>query len=443
MALPFCYSHDGALAIVFDTGYQSDNNKREDGVPALPTHGKPGIAAARRNLRRHGLVMAAASTAVLAGVASVAAADARTVPPETIVVGHTRDGRPIHQYRIANDHGLSLVLLDYGATMQSIFVPDRSGRDADVLVHPGDVAHMVGDARRNGRTVGRYAGRLRGGFTIDGRHFPLAANSAGVTLHGGDPGLDQAVWEGAPFLTTKETGVAFSLTSPDGSQGFPGTLHILVRYAVDRGSNRIKIGYRATTDRPTIINLTNHAYYNLAGSGTVGCETLAVGASRYVETDARRLPTGRLPAVAGTSLDFSRPSRLSDRIAASDPLVAAIGGLDHMLVLDPGGTAQLTDPRSGRTLVVSTDQPGLQVYSGNGFDGSESDARGMPIAPHAGIALEAGRLPDSPNIAAFPSAKLRPGQVYRATTTLRFGVDPESPSPDNDGAAAPECRRAG
>jgi len=406
-------------------------------VATLPDSIEMGQSAKRGLTGRNALCLAIAATCT----APAAAQSSGRV--RVTIAGHAPDGSLVHLYRIVNDRGLVLTLLDYGATMASIEAPDRRGRRADILVHPGTPAEMIAGSKRNGRTVGRYAGRLRGGFTLDGQAFPLKTGPSGVTLHGGDPGLDRALWHGTPFSSATEDGVVFSLASPDGAQGFPGRLRLRARYAVGRATNRITIRYEATTDRATVINLTNHAYFNLAGSGTIDCQWLSVAAARYVATDSRKLPTGALLQTAGTPLDFRAAARLAARIGSTDPLIASNGGLDHMLLLDRGGGARLFDPGSGRTLDLTTDQPGLQVYSGNGFDGSEQGSDGRPIVAHAGLALEAGRLPDSPNIPAFPSALLRPGQVYRAVTTLRLGIASGGSIPAGEAHAAPECRSAG
>lgn len=342
-----------------------------------------------------------------------------------ISLGKRADGRAVHRYEISNATGLSLSLSDLGAGITSIRAPDRAGQTTDILVHPGSDAEMIATTKRYGRVVGRYAGRLAGGFKIGGRFYPLKANASGATLHGSDPGLDQEIWRGRFFATSEVTGVKFSLISPDGAQGFPGTLHLAVRYELARNANRLTIRYAATTHRATVLNLTNHAYFNLAGGGAIGCHTLSVDADRYVETDARHLPTGDLPKVDGTPLDFRKPVQLAKVLAGSDPLIRATSGLDHMLLLRAGGLATLTDPVSGRTLTIGTDQPGLQVYTANALDGSERDARGQPIRSHDAIALETGRLPDSPNQPAFPSAALLPGKPYHAVTTLDFSTVPK------------------
>lgn len=305
---------------------------------------------------------------------------------ERDIFGTLADGRAVERFRLTNARGTSVELIAYGATIARMRLDGT-----DVVVGPATLAGF--GRRRFGGIVGRYAGRLPGSVTIDGKTYPLTTNASGVTLHGGDPGFDRAVWSGKPFATRQATGVVFTYVSRDGEQGFPGTLTITARYALDRRSDTLTLDITARTDRPTVANLTNHVYFNLGGAPTIACHELTVDADRAVALDARKLPTGQID-VDGP-LDFRRPRSL----AGSE--------IDAMLMLRRGGRATLDDPSSGRRLTVTTDQPGLQVYAGNGFDGTDRDHAGRAIVRHAGIAIEPGQIPGDPATHIAPGKPLR------------------------------------
>lgn len=313
-------------------------------------------------------------------------------------------------------------LIDYGAAIARIGLPDGKQELVDVVVGPANLDGIVRSKRRFGAIVGRYAGRLRGAALIDGKRYPLAVNASGVTLHGGDPGFDRALWTAKPYETAREIGIAFTHVSPGGDQGFPGAMTITARYALARDADVLTLDINATADRPTVANLTNHVYFNLAGQGTIACHRLQVDAERRVEIDARKLPTGRLLPLAGEAFDFGRPRPLTTTLAA--------GGIDEMLVMRSGGAARLHDPRSGRSLTLTTDQPGVQVYTGNAFDGAERDRRGDTINRHAAIAIEPGHFADSPWIAHFPTTRVAPGQPLRWHARWAFGANTPERSED-------------
>jgi aldose 1-epimerase len=290
----------------------------------------------------------------------------------------------------------------------------------DVVVGPGDLSGFVKSRRRFGAIVGRYAGRLRGSVKIDGKTYPLAVNPQRVTLHGGDPGFDRALWSGTAFETPAGVGVIFTHVSPDGDQGFPGTLKVTARYMLERNADALTLDIEAVADRPTVANLTNHVYFNLAGAGTVACHRLAVEADSYVAVDARNLPTGALTAVRGSRLDFTSERFLGEAFAS--------GGLNDMLVLRRGGAARLSDQTSGRSLTLTTNQPGLQIFTGNSFDGAHLDRRRAPIVRHAGVAIEPGHFPDSPWFAQFPSTEVSPSRPLR--WHARWSFDQAAPKPE-------------
>lgn len=348
----------------------------------------------------------------------------------SVPFGTLTSGRAVQRHRLTNTRGMIVDLIDHGAAIARVALPAGSQGMVDVVVGPADLTGFIGSKRRFGAIVGRYAGRLRGFALVDGRRYPLATNASGVTLHGGDPGFDRALWTARPFETAHTTGVVFTHVSRDGDQGFPGNLTVTARYALARKADVLTLDITASSDRRTVVNLTNHVYFNLAGRGTIACHRLQVDAVRRVEIDDRKLPTGRLLPVAGGPFDFARARRLVDVLGARHPAIAAAGGLDEMLVMRRSGAARLEDPRSGRTLTLTTDQPGLQVYTGNAFDGADRDRRGDTIMRHAGIALEPGHFSDSPSIAHFPSTRITPDRPLRWHARWAFGSGPADRSPD-------------
>jgi len=324
---------------------------------------------------------------------------------------------------------VAVQLIPFGAAVTRIMVPDRDGRLANVLLGFATPAEFrVGNGRVSfGATIGRYAGRIANArFTVDGRPVRLVADDGPNALHGGGPAkFDTQDWT---VLARGRQSVTFALDSPDGFQGFPGRLRVTVRYRLV-GARALRIDYEARTTRPTVLNLTNHAYFNLAGegSGSVRDQRLRLAATRYVATDARGIPTGALPPVAGTPLDLCAGPPLGRGIDSRSPLVGA-HGFNHGWVFDkPVGrlapAAWLTDPASGRTLTVETTEPSIQVYTGGYLDGRDRGPSGRIMHPFDGVALETQHLADSPNRPEFPSTLLRPGQVFRSTTVWRFGQD--------------------
>lgn len=317
------------------------------------------------------------------------------------------DGRSVRRHVLTNRRGTIVELVDRGATLLRIALAEGNGAVRDVVVGPGDHAALIASPRRYGGIVGRYAGRVRGHVTVAEQRYDLATNAAGVTLHGGDPGFDRAIWTSQTFEARDAFGVVFTHISRDGDQRFPGTLIVTARYALARDSDTLTLDVAATSDRPTVANLTNHVYFDLSGGAGLACQTLAVDAAKRIALDARKLPTGAFEPVAVRS-----PHELATAVAA--------GGIDDMFVLGPTRTARLVDRASGRQLTLTTNQPGLQVYTGNGFDGSDRDRTGRPILRFAGIALEPGNFPDAPNVAGFPDAVVAPGKPYHWRTTWHF-----------------------
>jgi aldose 1-epimerase len=368
-------------------------------------------------------VLAAALLAV--GLASTAQATEATRAP----YGVTAAGAPIEVFTLKNDHGMSAKVLSYGGVITQITAPDRHGEYRNVVLELADLKAY--EAKPNfSALLGRYANRISGrGFTLDGVRHDLPSSADGVSSHGGPTGFATRVWTGRPFTRHGEAGVVLSYRAADGEGGYPGALSVEVTYTLTR-QNALRLDYRASTDKPTVINLSHHVYFNLAGDGTVQDQTVQVFARTYTPIDARKLATGEIVSVAGTALDLRRPARIGDRMAADDPQIRFAKGLDHNFVVDGGGRGRLVpavrmaDPANGRTLEVRTTQPGVQLFSANSLDGSLKTPDGRPLQRGAGLAIETQHFADSPNHPNFPSTVLRPGQVFRQTTEFRFGVEP-------------------
>lgn len=331
--------------------------------------------------------------------------------------------QPVDRYTLAN-HDMSVSIITYGGIVQEVRVPDRLGQTANVATNFAAIANYTRNGDYRGAIIGRYSNRIaKGRFTLDGTQYSLDINNNPNTLHGGFSGFHTKIWAATPVQTPDSVGVKLTYTSPAGegctpgrtsvppcSTGFPGTVPITVVYSLD-ARNNLRIDYSATTDAPTVLNLTNHSYWVLGGvgSGTINNNQLKLNADRYTPVDSTSIPTGALDPVAGTPMDFRDFHAIGERINAN------FRGYDHNWVLNrrPGDNtslveaATLRDPASGRTLTVSTDQPGIQFYSSNGN----------------AVALETQHFPDSPNRPEFPSTVLRPGETYKTTTVLSFGTD--------------------
>lgn len=366
----------------------------------------------------------AAALLLAAGLASTQAlAAAATRAP----YGVTAAGAPVEVFTLKNDHGMTVKVLSYGGVITQVAVPDRAGRVQNVALELADLKTY--EARANfGSLLGRYANRIsNGGFSIDGVRHDLPSSAEGVSSHGGATGFSTRLWTGAPFQRHGEAGVTLAYTAVDGEGGYPGTLKTTVTYTVTR-KNVLRIAYRATTDQPTVINLSHHVYFNLAGAGTVYDHTVQVLASRFTPINARKLATGQIAPVAGTALDLRQPVRLGDRVSADDPQIKFGAGFDHNFVIDGGGRGKLVpavrvaDPASGRTLEVATTQPGVQLFTANSFNGTLKTPEGRSLDKGAGLAIETQHFADSPNHPNFPSTVLRPGKVFKETTEFRFGV---------------------
>ena len=343
----------------------------------------------------------------------------------------THDGKPIEMVTLKNSHGMEVQAITYGAIITSIKVPDRAGKVADVVLGFDSPEQYWADPPPPyfGAVVGRYGNRIaKGRFTLDGKTYTLATNNGPNALHGGNKGFDKQVWD----VTTKEgadgSSAIFSRTSKDGEEGYPGTLQARVTYTLTE-KNELIVEYHATTDKATPVNLTQHSYFNLAGegSGTILDHQLTIGADRYTPVDATLIPTGELAPVQGTPFDFRKPTAIGARINEQNPQLKNGNGYDHNWVLNRTGTGlqhavRLSDPKSGRTLDISTTEPGVQFYTGNFLDGTIKGKGGHVYGFRTGLCLETQHYPDSPNQKNFPSTILQPGKVYDTKTVFAFSA---------------------
>ncbi|MFN3945832.1 MAG: aldose epimerase family protein [Allosphingosinicella sp.] len=364
--------------------------------------------------------------ALALGVATPAAS--QPLPVEARAYGVTAEGEAVREFSLRNARGMVVRFLNYGGIITAIEVPDRDGRVENVALGFADLddyAHRNGDYF--GALVGRYAGRIADArFTLDGREYRLSANDGPHALHGGSAGFEKRLWEVRPFEQDGAAGAVLRYVSPAGEQGFPGELEVEVTYTL-LPSNELRIDFEARTDAPTVLNLTSHGYFNLAGagSGTVLDHLLEIAADSYAETNEGGIPTGRFNPVAGTPFDFTsaRPTRAQQ--SADHPQMEGRRGFNHSWILGgDGGLAQaatLSDPASGRRLDVLTTEPSIHIYTGGWLGNGGVGAQGRVYGPHEGIALETQHLPDSPNQPDFPSTVLRPGETFRSTTIFRFG----------------------
>ncbi len=341
------------------------------------------------------------------------------------ICGKTSNGTAVEIYTLT-DARLSVQIITFGARIVRIVTPDRTGKKADVVLGYDNLAQYETDKTYFGAVVGRYGNRIaKGTFQIGGNTFHIPVNNGANALHGGPVGFDHKVWTAHAL----PNGVELTLVSPDGDMGFPGVLTAHVRYTLESAS--LRIAYSATSTKPTPVNLTNHSYFNLAadGRGTILGDILTVNAKQYTPTDAGLIPTGKLAPVAGTPFDFTRPTPIGSRIGTANEQLKLAGGYDHNFVLVSGaapGTLHLAarayDPNSGRTLTVTTTEPGVQFYTGNFLDGTVAGKLGVHYPKNAAFCLETQHFPDSPNHANFPSALLVPGKTMHSVTVFTFGV---------------------
>lgn len=334
----------------------------------------------------------------------------------------------LKSFSLKNTKGMSVTILNYGAAIAGIEVPDRYGKIADVVLGHDNLLDFVGGRFYFGATVGRYANRIaKGQFCLEGKNYQLSVNRGSHFLHGGFAGFDKKIWE-SKIGGNVDPQLELFLTSPEGDEGFPGTMKIKVIYEVTE-NNELKVDYKAVTDKPTIINVTNHVYFNLTGSAnnSILDHILRINADKFTPTDSTFIPTGILENLAGTPLDFRLPGRIGNRIEEKYEPLIIVGGYDHNYVLnDYNGkvrmAAELFEPNSGRHMELFTTEPGLQFYSGNYLDGKQKGKNGIYDSKRSALCLECQHFPNSPNVEDFPSVTLYPGDEYKQYTVYKFSV---------------------
>jgi aldose 1-epimerase len=388
---------------------------------------------------KRGVVLSLITIGVLLVAAWPAATLAQAEPGVTVAdFGTTADGTAVQEYTLTNANGMEVKILTYGGTIRSVMVPDRDGNLANVNLGFDNMADYETKSPYFGNITGRYANRIaRGTFVIDGELYLLAQNNDVNALHGGVKGFDKVVWTAEEVESEEGPAVQFSYLSADGEEGYPGNLDVKVTYTLT-DDNEILMDYMATTDAPTVVNLTNHAYWNLKGegAGTIDDHVLMIDADRYTPVDATLIPTGELAPVAGTPFDFTTPTAIGERNRSNHEQIVIGRGYDHNWVLnrDHSGpntwddrawmmAARLSEPSTGRVLEVWTEEPGIQFYAGNFLDGTVYGQAGLAFRQGDGLALETQIFPDSPNQEGFPNAVLLPGETYQTRTSYKFTTE--------------------
>jgi aldose 1-epimerase len=389
--------------------------------------------------RLHGKLSANMACAFAIAAALASAMMSRTANADTtldhVPYGTTQDGQAVDIYTMTNEHGLRVRFLSYGGVITEINTPNRVGRLDNIVPGLGTLREYETLPGHFGAITGRYANRIGGAqFTLNGQTYHLIANNGPNTLHGGPNALDHRVWTVSPLTTPNGVAATLSYASPDGDQNFPGTLTTQVTYTLTN-DDVLQIVYVASTDKDTVINFTNHSYFNLAGngSGSITDQLLVVNADRYTPTGPDQIPTGEIAPVEGTPLDFRQMIPIGARLHSAFQQIVYARGYDHNFVLNKptGGVmtfaARAYDPRSGRLIDCFTSEPGVQVYTSNGMNGSIVGSSGTTYRQTEGFTLETQHFPDSPNKPNFPSTELKPGQEFRSTTIFRFATDASLP----------------
>ncbi|MEZ5978657.1 MAG: aldose epimerase family protein [Planctomycetota bacterium] len=377
------------------------------------------------------------ATTTVVGTAALAAAllaGCRSTPDMTSSITEAPfgevDGREVSLFTLTNDRGSTATITNYGGIVTSLRVPDRDGRLGDVVLGYDTLDGYLTSSPYFGCITGRYCNRIaKGRFELDGKAYQLATNNGPNHLHGGVKGFDKRVWEPRAFVTPEGPSLELTYSSPDGEEGYPGTLDVVAVYTLTN-DGALRVDFSAATDAPTVCNLTHHSYFNLRGRGDVLDHVLSIPANRFVPVDDTGIPTGELAPVDDTPFDFRRPTRIGERIDAESEQIRNGAGYDHNWVV-AGATgnfrlhATVRDPESGRVMMVFSSEPGLQFYTGNFLDGSITGKGGRTYERRDAFCLEPQRFPDSPNHPDFPSATLRPGETYRHTIEYRFGTTEE------------------
>jgi aldose 1-epimerase len=389
----------------------------------VPGHVQDLKGAARFHGRGFGVLVATLSTVIMTTTASAA-----TITKQPY--GKTPDGAVVDLYTLTNGKGVEAQIITYGGTVVSLKVPDSAGKLDNVVLGFSRLEDYAESSPYFGAIIGRYGNRIGGArFMLDGVSYQLPANDKTNSLHGGKKGFDKVVWQAQEVTGDSGPALRLSHRSPDGDQGYPGNLAVTVDYTLT-DDNALRIQYSATTDKPTVVNLTNHSYFNLSGeaSGDVMAQEIMINAERYTPVDPGLIPTGELAPVAGTPFDFTKPTAIGARIDEGHEQIVRGRGYDHNFVLNRPAdnslalAARVRDPKTGRTLEVLTTEPGVQFYSGNFLDATLVGTGGKVYRQTTGFCLETQHFPDSPNKPDFPSTVLRPSETYRTTTVYRFGA---------------------
>lgn len=337
--------------------------------------------------------------------------------------GKLPDGSTAHLYTLRNSKGMTVKVTNYGLIITEILVPDRQGKIGDVVLGFDNLDQYLNGHPFFGAIAGRYANRIaKGKFSLDGKEYTLATNNGKNHLHGGKVGFDKKLWTATDVSSANNAVVEFKYTSKDIEEGYPGNLALTVRYTLT-DDNELMIDYSATTDKKTVINVTNHSYFNLAGSGDVKEHEIQIEADQFTPVDAELIPTGEIKSVKGTPLDFTSPHKIGERMEQT-----GLGGYDHNFVLRGGVTdkprlaARVSEPKSGRVLEVYTTEPGIQLYTGIGLNGSLTGVGGVSYPKSGGFCLETQHYPDSPNKPNFPSVALEPGKKFHSVTSFKFST---------------------
>ncbi len=341
------------------------------------------------------------------------------------------DGQTVERFTLRGAHNIEAQIITYGGTLVSLRAPDRNGRLGDVVVGFDTLNPYLNNTAYIGSLIGRVANRIANGvFSLEGTTFRLARNHGAHHLHGGITGFDKVIWQARPLASADEPALELAYVSRDGEEGYPGNLSVTVTYTLT-AEGALRIDYYATTDRTTVVNLTNHAYFNLSGTGNILHHELQLFAHHFLPVDTSLIPTGEIHDVRGTVMDFTTPTPIGARIHADDEqLRNGLDGYDHTWVIDDATgvlrhAAQLVDPASGRVLDVLTTHPGIHLYTGNSLDGTLTARNGHLLTKHAALCLETQHFPDSPNHPQFPSVVLHPDEIYRHTTVFRLSTRQE------------------
>ena len=342
--------------------------------------------------------------------------------------GTTQSGTPVDIYTLTNDNGVEVQITNYGGIITSVRTPDRNGDIGEITLGLDTLEDYLGPHPFFGALVGRYANRIAGGkFTLEGKEYQLAANAGGNHLHGGNKGFDKVVWEAGAEVADDSASLILTYLSVDGEENYPGNLSVTVTYTLTN-DNELRIDYAAETDRTTILNLTNHTYFNLAQTETILDHVMMINADAFTVVDSAVIPTGEVRSVDGTPLDFRQPTRIGDRIDAGDEQLRYAGGYDHNWVVNGDAgvlrpAARVSEPSTGRVLEVFTTQPGIQFYAGNMMPQEMPGRGGATYKRRGALCLETQHFPDSPNHPNFPSAELKPGEKYHEVTVFKFGAE--------------------